>query len=128
MGAGLIDKAFLIAKPMRKADWTRRFAAGWGSAGVPMAIFGGGQTVRSGSARENDQGEYSRCAQRYRDRVLGGLEDAVQLFRYRRFRLLSRRNYGPPNRGYSPSSRVRQLPQWGHRGNSASWSSTVLRA
>ena len=25
-----IDKAFRIAKPMRKASWTRRFAAGWG--------------------------------------------------------------------------------------------------
>ena len=25
-----IDKAFLIAKPMRKAAWTKRFAAGWG--------------------------------------------------------------------------------------------------
>lgn len=51
-----IDKTFLIAKPMRKVDWTRRFAAGWGSAGVPMAILGGGRTVRSASARENDRG------------------------------------------------------------------------
>ena len=25
-----IDKAFRIAKPMRKASWTKRFAAGWG--------------------------------------------------------------------------------------------------
>ena len=57
-GAGIIrtiDKAFLIAKPMRKVDWTRRFAAGWGSAGVPMAIFWGGQTLRSASARENER-------------------------------------------------------------------------
>ena len=52
--AGIIDKTFLIAKPMRKVDWTRRFAAGWGSAGVPMAIFWGGQTLRSASARENE--------------------------------------------------------------------------
>jgi hypothetical protein len=51
----IIDKAFLIAKPMRKADWTRRFAAGWGSAGVPIAIIWGGQTVRSASAGENDR-------------------------------------------------------------------------
>jgi hypothetical protein len=50
-----IDKTFLIAKPMRKVDWTRRFAAGWGSAGVPMAIFWGGQTLRSASARENER-------------------------------------------------------------------------
>jgi hypothetical protein len=25
-----IDKAFRIATPMRKASWTKRFAAGWG--------------------------------------------------------------------------------------------------
>jgi hypothetical protein len=50
-----IDKAFLIAKPMRKADWTRRFAAGWGSAGMPMAIVQGNQTVRPALARENDR-------------------------------------------------------------------------
>ena len=50
-----IDKTFLIAKPMRKVDWTRRFAAGWGSAGVPGAIVWGGQTVRSAPARENDR-------------------------------------------------------------------------
>ena len=30
---GKIDKTFLIAKPMRKVDWTRRFAAGWGRRG-----------------------------------------------------------------------------------------------
>src|SRR4051794_38912092 len=28
-----IDKAFLIAEPMRKAAWTKRFAAGWGNVG-----------------------------------------------------------------------------------------------
>jgi hypothetical protein len=50
-----IDKAFLIAKPMRKASWTKRFVARWGSAGVPIAIVRGGQTVRSASARENDR-------------------------------------------------------------------------
>ena len=27
---GKIDKAFRIATPMRKASWTKRFAAGWG--------------------------------------------------------------------------------------------------
>jgi len=32
------DKAFLIAKPMRKASWTKRFAAGWGSVGMRRAI------------------------------------------------------------------------------------------
>ena len=50
-----IDKAFLIAKPMRKAYWTRRFVAGWGSAGAPMAIVRRGLTVRSASAREIDR-------------------------------------------------------------------------
>jgi hypothetical protein len=28
--------------------------------------------------------------------------------------------YGPPQRGYSPSKRVRRLPQEGHRGQGAS--------
>jgi len=28
------DKAFLIAKPMGKATWTKRFAAGWGERGA----------------------------------------------------------------------------------------------
>jgi hypothetical protein len=32
------DKAFLIAKPMRKADWTKRFAAGWGERGAANAL------------------------------------------------------------------------------------------
>jgi hypothetical protein len=27
--SGRIDRAFLIATPMRKADWTKRFHAGW---------------------------------------------------------------------------------------------------
>jgi len=39
------DKAFLIAKPMRKAAWTKRFAAGWGERG---AANGGGELVGSG--------------------------------------------------------------------------------
>ena len=29
-GDDQIDKAFRIAKPMRKASWTKRLAAGWG--------------------------------------------------------------------------------------------------
>jgi hypothetical protein len=28
--ASVIDKTFLIAGPMRKVSWTKRFAAGWG--------------------------------------------------------------------------------------------------
>jgi hypothetical protein len=35
----LIDKTFLIAKPMRKVDWTRRFAAGWGEQHAQMALM-----------------------------------------------------------------------------------------
>jgi hypothetical protein len=34
-----IDKAFLIAKPMRKADWTRRLAARWGEQHAQMALM-----------------------------------------------------------------------------------------
>ena len=34
------DKAFLIAKPMRKASWTKRFAAGSGERGQRVAWCG----------------------------------------------------------------------------------------
>ncbi len=44
-----------------------------------MAIFGGGQTLRSASARENER-EITCGAQRYRGRVLWGLKT-----RYKRF-------------------------------------------
>jgi hypothetical protein len=30
----IIDKVFLIAKPMGKTDWTKRVAAGWGEGGA----------------------------------------------------------------------------------------------
>jgi hypothetical protein len=33
-----IDKTFLIAKPMRKVDWTKRVAAGWGERGAGKAF------------------------------------------------------------------------------------------
>jgi hypothetical protein len=39
------DKAFLIAKPMIKADWTKCFAAGWGERG---AANGRGELAESG--------------------------------------------------------------------------------
>ena len=45
------------------------------------------------------------------------LENAVQGSRNRSFRLAARQGYGTPKRGYSPRNRVRQLPQWGHRGS-----------
>ena len=77
---------------------------------MPMAIVEGNQTVRPASARENDR-EITPGARSGIVTASLGLEDTVQSFRYRRFRLLSHRSYGPPNRGYSPSSRVRQLPQ-----------------
>ena len=48
------------------------------------------------------------------------LENAAQGCRNRRFRLPARQGYGTPKRGYSPRNRVRQLPQWGHRGRAAS--------
>jgi hypothetical protein len=35
-----IDKAFLIATPMRKADWTKLFDAGWGKRGPANAFAG----------------------------------------------------------------------------------------
>jgi hypothetical protein len=34
---GKTDKAFLIAKPMGKAVWTKCFAAGWGERGAGNA-------------------------------------------------------------------------------------------
>jgi hypothetical protein len=37
------DKAFLIAKPMRKAAWTKRFAAGWGERRRAKWDRGGGE-------------------------------------------------------------------------------------
>src|SRR5262245_35986164 len=40
-----IDKAFRIAKPMRKASWTKRFAAGWGER---RAANGLGEPAESG--------------------------------------------------------------------------------
>jgi hypothetical protein len=39
----IIDKAFRIGEPMRKASWTMRFAAGWGSVDLPVAIVECGQ-------------------------------------------------------------------------------------
>ena len=38
-----IDKAFRIAKPMRKASWTKRFAAGWGERRRAVGDGGGGE-------------------------------------------------------------------------------------
>ena len=40
------DKAFLIAKPMRKASWTKRFAAGWGER---RSANGDGRSNQGGS-------------------------------------------------------------------------------
>jgi hypothetical protein len=40
---GQTDKAFLIAKPMRKAAWTKRFAAGWGERRRAKWDRGGGE-------------------------------------------------------------------------------------
>ena len=56
---GVIDKTFLIAKPMRNFFYQRLMRKferrddspqDGGAAGVPMAIFWGGQTLRSASA------------------------------------------------------------------------------
>jgi hypothetical protein len=35
----IIDKAFRIGTPMRKADWTRRLAARWGEQHAQMALM-----------------------------------------------------------------------------------------
>jgi hypothetical protein len=48
------------------------------------------------------------------------VENAAQGCRNRLFGLPTRQGYGTPKRGYSPTNRVRQLPQWGHRGRAAS--------
>ena len=116
-----IDKAFLIAQPMRKADWTRRFAAGWGSAGMPMAIVEGNQTVRSALARENDR-EITPGARSGIATASLGARRYGTIVSLSALQVTLASALRPPNRGYSPSSRVRQLPQWGHRGNSASGS------
>ena len=94
---------------------------------MPMAMVGAVEGGRWGWAGGVSEKSLAMCAAFLKPRSLW-LENTVQWFRYRRFRLLSRQSYGPPNRGYSPSNRVRQLPQWGHRGNSASWSATSSRA
>ena len=56
------------------------------------------------------------------------LEDAAQGCRNRRFRSPARQGHGTPKRGYSPRNRVRQLPQWGHRGRAASRSAASSTA
>jgi hypothetical protein len=47
------DKAFRIGTPMRKASWTRRFAAGWGEWRV--------RTAAVGSLREPSTAMGRRC-------------------------------------------------------------------
>jgi len=58
------DKAFRIGTPMRKASWTKRFAAGRGSVGGRIGMAG---TVRSvaGNVAAARVGNLSRCAQHF---------------------------------------------------------------
>ena len=115
----LIDKAFRIATPMRKASWTKRFAAGWGERRGANGDGGsGGEGWREWAGGVSEK-SLPMCAAFEKPRPLG-LEDAAHGCRNRRFRSPARQGHGTPKRGYSPRNRVRQLPQWGHRGRAAS--------
>ena len=114
-----IDKAFRIAKPMRKASWTKRFAGGWGERRGANGDGGsGGEGWREWAGGVSEKSLPMRAALE-KPRPLW-LENAASRCRNRCFRLPTRQGYGTPKRGYSPRSRVRQLPQWGHRGRAAS--------
>ena len=114
-----IDKAFRIATPMRKASWTKRFAEGWGERRGANADGGsGGEGWREWAGGVSEK-SLPMCAALEKPRPLW-LEDAAQGCRNRRFRSPARQGHGTPKRGYSPRNRVRQLPQWGHRGRAAS--------
>ena len=116
---GKIDKAFRIATPMRKASWTKRFAEGWGERRGANADGGsGGEGWREWAGGVSEKSLPMRAALE-KPRPLW-LEDAAQGCRNRRFRSPARQGHGTPKRGYSPRNRVRQLPQWGHRGRAAS--------
>ena len=114
-----IDKAFRIATPMRKASWTKRFAGGWGERRGANGDGGsGGEGWREWAGGVSEKSLPMRAALE-KPRPLW-LEDAAQGCRNRRFRSPARQGHGTPKRGYSPRNRVRQLPQWGHRGRAAS--------
>ena len=116
--APTIDKAFRIATPMRKASWTKRFAGGWGERRGANGDGGsGGEGWREWAGGVSEKSLPRRSV---REAAPLWLEDAAQGCRNRRFRSPARQGHGTPKRGYSPRNRVRQLPQWGHRGRAAS--------
>ena len=122
-----IDKAFRIATPMRKASWTKRFAEGWGERRGANGDGGsGGEGWREWAGGVSEKSLPRRAALE-KPRPLW-LEDAAQGCRNRRFRSPARQGHGTPKRGYSPRNRVRQLPQWGHRGRAASRSAASSTA
>src|SRR5271166_228166 len=122
-----IDKAFRIATPMRKASWTKRFAGGWGERRGANGDGGsGGEGWREWAGGVSEKSLPRRAALE-KPRPLW-LEDAAQGCRNRRFRSPARQGHGTPKRGYSPRNRVRQLPQWGHRGRAASRSAASSTA
>ena len=124
-----IDKAFRIGTPMRKASWTKRFAAGWGERRGAKGDRGGGEERCWAWTGGGNEKSLPMCAAFEKPRSLGS-ENAAQGCRHWWFRLPARQDYGtpqredsptnPPQRGYSPRNRVRQLPQWGQRGRAAS--------
>ncbi len=114
-----IDKAFRIAPPMRKASWTKRFAAGWGERRRAQGDRGSSEGGWWGWAGDVSEKSLPMRAAFEKPRSLW-LENAAQECRNRRFRLPAGQGHGTPKRGYSPRNRVRQLPQWGHRGRAAS--------
>jgi len=125
---GRRDKTFRIAESRRKVSWTKCFAAGgrsvWGRVGRGSGEGAVGVNGVAGRRRG-----FSRCAQHEDSRARVGCRTRLKRVavgvRRGGFGSAARRGYGPPQRGYSASSRVRTLPQQGHRGRSgsSSWGS-----
>ena len=67
-----IDKAFRIAKPMRKAAWTKRFAAGWGERGPSNGPGSSGRGRFWEPGRVWAGTKHDLCAERLRSRALVG--------------------------------------------------------
>jgi hypothetical protein len=83
-----IDKAFPIAKPMRKASWTKRFVAGWGERRHAKGDIGN----RSG--RTTSANSMSTLGGQTRGSTMAGppsLEEAVGVLALQRAELVPQR-------------------------------------
>src|SRR5271167_2372600 len=95
------DKAFLIAKPMRKGSWTKRFAAGWGERRHATGDIGSGEGGWWGWTGGVSEKLLALRAAFEKPRSLW-LENAAHGCRDQRFRLPAYQGHGTPKRGYSP--------------------------